>query len=97
MFVITVLLLFLNVVVLTSAALVSDEYAMNVLMHNQREISHARRLQGPGPPGGGPPGGGGGGGGQLPPGASTSTLCGNSVCNRDATSVSGNFIAYATK
>ena len=99
MFVITfplllLLLLFLvNVVVLTSAALVSDEYAMNVLMHNQRQISYARRLQGPPPP----PGGGGvgppGGGSQLPPGASTSTLCGNAVCNRDASSISGNFMS----
>ena len=80
------------------STLVSDEWAMSVLLHSQRTLlPHERRLQNPPPPGGGgggpPPGGGGGGGAALPDGASVSTSCPSSKCERTSTSVSGNYMS----
>jgi hypothetical protein len=86
--------------------LISDEWVLSVLLHNQRSVTYERRLQ-PGPPpgggggpppgggGGGPPPGGGGGGAALPEGASISTICGTTSCTRTSTSISGNFMSRA--
>jgi hypothetical protein len=80
----------------TQSTLVSDEWAMSVLLHSQRALlSHERRLQNPPPPGGGGGGGGPppGGGSALPDGASISTSCPSSPCERTSTSVSGNYMS----
>jgi hypothetical protein len=76
------ILLFLKLAHVTSASLVSDEFAMNVLLQRQREITHERRLQ---------PGGGG-----STAGSTTSTSCTSTTCSRTSTSVSGNYMSRSS-